>query len=484
MMRFLIPFFGLTALLVSCAFLSDMTRMDPVQVTSFLPDRTFLSPEEVGDIRLTFSASMNRALTEESFTVTKHSSLLAGTFRWEKGNRTLVFLPYVPWEARKTYTVTLSTGAEDQNGNSLEQEFSHTFHTRPETDSPLVVSVSPAPGSKISHPREPIWIQFSEAMDPADTLASFSLSPSLPGVFNWNTLEDTLQFTPLEDYRRGETYRVTLGKSAADREGNFLPEEYSFQFSVPITDVEVVSVTSRSGNRLLSPVSPGTFLDPSLEIEKDELFLIQLSSPLKPGERSSIVTLRPSIPYRIQWEEDRTSFVLTFSDPLRWGTVYEMEILQSTYRFLVNGPGSIPLRVCRIIYIQDTEENPPVREELLFARNYEFPTSSHGAFDVYISHGIGSSIELASFLSAVSIVSGNGCLDIHLQRVEESPANPAPDPPPSEGDPLTQESVFRVYCTITSLFESGTVTICLDSDMKDNRKNHLEEKYTLVVNKQ
>ncbi len=48
MMRFLIPFFGLTALLVSCAFLSDMTRMDPVQVTSFLPDRTFLSPEEVG----------------------------------------------------------------------------------------------------------------------------------------------------------------------------------------------------------------------------------------------------------------------------------------------------------------------------------------------------------------------------------------------------------------------------------------------------
>jgi hypothetical protein len=321
-------------------------------------------------------------------------------------------------------------------------------------------------------------------MDPADTLASFSLSPSLPGVFNWNTLEDTLQFTPLEDYRRGETYRVTLGKSAADREGNFLPEEYSFQFSVPITDVEVVSVTSRSGNRLLSPVSPGTFLDPSLEIEKDESFLIQLSSPLEPGERSSIVTLRPSIPYRIQWEEDRTSFVLTFSDPLRWGTVYEMEILQSTYRFLVNGPGSIPLRVCRIIYIQDTEENPPVREELLFARNYEFPTSSHGAFDVYISHGIGSSIELASFLSAVSIVSGNGCLDIHLQRVEESPANPAPDPPPSEGDPLTQESVFRVYCTVTSLFESGTVTICLDSDMKDNRKNHLEEKYTLVVNKQ
>ncbi len=484
MMRSVISFSGMIVLIVSCAFLSDMTRMDPVQVTSFLPDRTFLPLEELGEIRLTFSASMNRSLTEEAFSITKDSSPVAGTYRWEKENRALAFLPYVPWEDRKTYTVTLSTRAEDQNGNSLEQEFSHTFHTRPETDAPMVVSVSPAPGSKIFHHRESIQILFSEPMDAADTLSSFSLSPSLAGFFTWNILQDTLQFTPLEDYRAGETYRVTLGKGAADREGNPLPEEYSFQFSMPITAVEVVSVTGRLGNRLLSPAPAGAFLDPSLEIEKDESFLIRLSSPLEPGERNSIVTLRPSIPYRLQWEEDGTSFILTFSDPLRWGTVYEMEILHSTYRFLVNGPGSVPLRVCRIFYIQDTEENPPVREELLFAQNYEFPTSSHGAFDVYISHGIGSSVELASFLSAVSIVSGNGCIDINLQRVEESPVNPAPDPPPLEGDPLIKESIFRVHCTVNSLFVSGTVTICLDTDLQDNRDNHLEEKYTLIVNKQ
>jgi len=81
---------------------------------------------------------------------------------------------------------------------------------------------------------------------------------------------------------------------------------------------------------------------------------------------------------------------------------------------------------------------------------------------------------------------GNGCLDIHLLRVEENPLLPPPQPytPPREGDIPLKVQVFRVHCRLTPVFNSGTVTFTLRADLKDDLENHLVQPYTLIVNKQ
>ena len=476
--HFLISAVLFPAVLSACAVLTDLMNMDVPGIRFFHPDREYLAAGDIGDIRVGFSAEMRRTVTEEAFSLRLDSQPVPGTFSWRERGRTLVFTPLAPPREGCAYTVSVSALAEDRYGNSLGKDFSRTFHTRKESESPRVVSMSPAPGTLTSLPREPVRVGFSEPMDRSKTEGCFSMSPDLRGFFSWSGTSDALTWQPLEDYTAGWDYRVVLGREARDVSGNPLPEECSFRFSVPLKNLGVIDVRTVSGGLVLTETPEGILFDPSLLIEKDEEFHIIFSSGAGPEDRISAVSILPDTPYSVRWENDNGEVFLSFPENLLWDVLYELRVLDRRYRFRVNGEGSAPLDLSRIVYIEDTLAGSPVRYELVLTGTYPFPSCTDAAFDIYISHGIGARIVLASFLSDFSAEPGAGCLDIHPRRVETNPVLPPPLPKPGP-----DETVFSVHCEVLSLPSPGTLSLRLSTDLRDLRENRLRESRILTVNK-
>jgi hypothetical protein len=461
----------------ACAIPADLAHMEAPKILFFSPPGEYVLPEETEEIRVGFSREMRRAVTEGAFSLRRDSSPVPGTFSWEDGGRTLVFIPLAPLSEKSSYTLKLSSAAEDRYGNSLGPDFSRTFHTRPEREAPRVLSAAPSPGSWVS-PKESVRFVFSEPMAPRETESVFSLSPGLPGYFTWNEAGDSLEWTPMEDYKPGGLYTASLGRAAQDLAGNSLPEDFSLRFSARENSVEVLSVRTRWGE--VPPVGDlgGALEDPSLRIEKDEEFRILFSAAPGRENRDSPVSINPNAPVTARWEEGFTELGLSFPEGLPWNGIFELRVLKTIYRFRVNGENSVPLGVSRVVYIEDILAEPPVRRELILARDYPFPSSSDAAFDIYISHGPGATPVFASFLSAFSAEPGTMCLEIDPRRVEIGPVHPPCLPSPGSG-----ETVFRVHCGIHSLPASGTLTLRLGTELRDDRNNGLPEAYTLRVNK-
>jgi len=453
--------------------------MEGLSVLSASPEAAFVLPENVEEVTGTYSAKMRRSLAEDSFSLKCDSAALPGTFSWRGGGRTLVFSPLAPVEARRSFTLSVSAAAEDEYGNSLEDTFTRTFHTRSETTSPFLVSHSPAGGGTISS-RDPVVLLFSEPMDAASVLSSFNISPKPEGFFSWNSEANELVFTPLEDWTSGGIYEATVGNDCLDKQGNGLAEERTFRFFGPSAyDPSAVSVRAVKGGFALAPSGPGGFVDSSLKTEKDESFRIVFNKPPGIDTRKGIVSVNPSTAFGLAWEANGAACTMSFSDDLVWGAVYEIEAAGTVYRFVVNGEGSVPLSVRRVVYIPDPAAGSPVYEELRLAGNYDFPDASAAAFDVYIGHGTATAVDFASFLDSFSLSVSNGCVEFETLGAELSPAFPAPSPAAGSG-----ETVVRVSCSTDDVLSSGIVTIGVGAGLRDDRSNGLAGKFSLPVNKQ
>jgi hypothetical protein len=76
-------------------------------------------------ISMTFSKSMRQYATQNAFSLQAGATSLAGTVAWS-GN-TLTFTPAVALQSAVTHQITVTTGAQDQQGYSLAAPFTSTF---------------------------------------------------------------------------------------------------------------------------------------------------------------------------------------------------------------------------------------------------------------------------------------------------------------------------------------------------------------------
>ncbi len=101
---------------------------NPKITGSYPQSGTRVVPEETGTLAfwVTFSESMDSQITEKSFTI---NPPIRGLINWRNGNKRLVFTPY-PGEItpHTQYTMTITKGAEDKEGNDLNKNYSVTFN--------------------------------------------------------------------------------------------------------------------------------------------------------------------------------------------------------------------------------------------------------------------------------------------------------------------------------------------------------------------
>jgi parallel beta-helix repeat protein len=190
----------------------------PPQVVSHSP----VGAEVDIDVNVTidFNEEMQHLSVEEAFSIEPH---VEGTFSWI-GN-TLIFSP-LSLINDTMYTVTLGTGAEDLAGNSLKSSYQFSFTTKMDPYPPYIVEVEP---TGVDVPLNSIIrIRFSEAMDFSSLYGAFNIEPYMSGILSWEN--DTLIFTPNGKFAKNTVYNVTVQRDARDLAGNYMVENYTWQF--------------------------------------------------------------------------------------------------------------------------------------------------------------------------------------------------------------------------------------------------------------
>lgn len=464
-----------------CSFLGGLLNMKAVQIVAWSPDEEWVEAGQLSRVAVNFSTSMNRTLAEEAFSLSRNDQRLQGNFAWESNDTMLSFTPEIPFADGCRYTISVSDSAEDVYGNSLCEGFAFRFATAGELVPPTVISHQPADGSQILSLREPVCIVFSEPVEAASFYLGFSLYPSVRGAFQWSPDATEVAFLPLGDYRSGESYEVVLGREIADLSGNRLAGELRFTFRTgDAPDPSIDSVETLNGGKPLTALQLGGGIDPGLEIEKDERFLLVFSQGLGEERKADLLRVDPLTPFSLEWDGENRSCVLSFGEALCWNQAYRLDLLGLSYAFVVNGPRSLPPAITALTYCPDLDA--PAGEgkyiALEFADNLDFSGALKPAFDFYLDHAEGVQVDLGSFLQAFQLSVVPACISVDLIDVELSPLAIEPQSPPSEG-----QSVVRLHCSIEEYpAATGTVTFRVGTELRDTANNHLAEEFVLLVN--
>ncbi|ADK80886.1 Ig-like domain-containing protein [Sediminispirochaeta smaragdinae] len=448
-------------LIPGCHMIDDYLHMDAPEVRSITPAEGYADPSDVQGISIWFSASMDRPKTEAACIFSQDDQQLEGSFSWASDR--LIFTPYLGITSNHVYTVTVTTEAEDDYGNSLLHEVNHQFFTGEEIDPPFVTGTSPQAGDLVSDPYAAILIEFSEGIDEISFIDNFSISPEVMGTISWSPDKRSATFTPLVPYERGEEYEVQISKGVRDLAGNQMTKETFFRFTAGDKGTyEISSVEDISGGFFLHDIADTAY---TTGIEKADELLVTFSAAVPEDEKRDIITVNPSISYDDTWNSDNTTLHIIFDEELEYGKLYELNIVDSTYRFLVDGPHSLPLSLSRIIFINDTASPVPV--ELHLNDILTISDSDRARFDVYLHHAQGAVVDTSSFMDAFSLSSSAfQSLDFTSYSIDVG----------------ATESVVHVDASIE--MASGISSICtirIEASLCDSYDNYLEDDYLLTL---
>src|SRR5271155_4123230 len=184
-----IPAFLLAGLLAGCSDPDANSGANkpgnpttPPAVTSVNPltGSTFTCGNPVV-INATFTKAMNPAtINTTTFTLTSGTGSVAGAGTYVPATNVATVTPPAALASNTTFTAMITTGAQDQFGNSLTANFTWSFTTSPPCPPPTVTVVTPPNGSAATCPNSAvITATFSTAMNPTTiNMTTFTLTGS------------------------------------------------------------------------------------------------------------------------------------------------------------------------------------------------------------------------------------------------------------------------------------------------------------------
>jgi hypothetical protein len=347
--RILIPLF---ILFTGCDADFDF---DQPRVVSITPSHNSTLVPAGSIVVVNFSKPMDTVKTNNEFSLSGDAGKIEGYFAWENGDKRMVFTPGGNYTASDKFTVRITTGAEDKDGNDLKDESVSVFYINGETGSPYVTASAPVPDS-IGNPRNStIVITFSEPVDLNSIYRGISISPSIQGVFSWNagvTDSNIITFTPLYGFNFGVTYSVTIGDSIIDASGNKLREPLTFNFTVGDDFVKPQLTVYQDTLPVLN-------FDEALIIhgaEKDKRIVLTFSEIISADNLRSAISISPSAGFYVSSETAGgvTTGYINFTEILFPEETYTLRISSSItdlqnnplvkdyrYVFVTDGTGSI-----------------------------------------------------------------------------------------------------------------------------------------------
>jgi hypothetical protein len=255
-----------------------------------------------------FSKQMNISAVENAISISGDISPV--NFTWTNGNKTVNFDPSSELNYNSTYIITVSTQAKDADGNALLNEYSWNFKTRDKPKPPTppsIISNSPT-GVDVSI-NTIIKITFSELMDTNSVENALSITPSVAGTNSWSSA--TLTFTPNSNLNYNTQYKVTVSSGAKDLEDEFLPSEFSWQFTTVATKTPTPPTVIDK-----SPIGDNAPVDTKIQITFSEL--------MNAASVESAYSISPSVEGTITWSD--ATFIFTPNNDLEYNTRYSLSL--------------------------------------------------------------------------------------------------------------------------------------------------------------
>lgn len=352
--------FILSALMFITGCFADMDFERPEIVSVSPSHNSTLIPRDSAVV-VEFSKAMDTVKTNNEFSLSGENGNVNGTFAWIDGDRKLIFTPRGEFSPEK-FTLRITKGAEDKDGNDLKNEFVSVFYIRGENVSPAVSSYSPG-ANTIGNPRDAsVVINFSEPVNLNTIYGGITVTPSIQGYYVWNAGTDdsaTITFTPLYGFDYGVTYTVGVSDSILDISGNKLRDPVTFSFTV--------------GDDFTKPeLDVSQDLTPPLDFdeshithgaEKNRRIILRFSEIINTDNLRNAVTISPSAVTYISSEITGgvTTAYINFTENLLPAETYTLRIsssitdlqnnsLISDYRyvFVTDGANSLPPVVSEI----------------------------------------------------------------------------------------------------------------------------------------
>ncbi len=185
-----------------------------------------------------FNEPMNPlSITTGSFLLKAGTTAITGVVSYS--GTTAVFSPSANLTANTLYTATITTGAKDVGGNTMESNYVWSFTTGATTDIifPTVTSTDPIPAAIGVDLNKIIAAVFSEAMNSLTiNNSTFTLKQGLiplTGLVSYSGT--TAYFNPSIDLLPNTIYTATITTGAQDLAGNALQANYTWSFTTGLT---------------------------------------------------------------------------------------------------------------------------------------------------------------------------------------------------------------------------------------------------------
>jgi hypothetical protein len=231
-------------------------------------------------VSASFSMPMNASTIDETtFTLTKGTSPVLGTVAYN--GITATFTPNIALELDALYTATITAGAKNIAGTSIQVDYIWSFRTAVNA-SPVVDSSDPIPNETKVAINKVITATFNEPMDQTtiDGL-SFTIKEgvtSIAGVVTYNGL--TATFAPNLNLELDKIYTATITTAAKNLLGTPLDVNHNWIFSTKTSPAPAIDLNSVGRFGIIAGV--GVSNDAGFSV------ISNLDVGIYPGVRSSI----------------------------------------------------------------------------------------------------------------------------------------------------------------------------------------------------
>jgi hypothetical protein len=219
------------------SFTTSSEACAPPTVISVTPPNLAVGVCPSTAVTATFSEAMNPAtINTTTFTLTGPGTTpVTGVVTYAASTAT--FTPASALALSTLYTATITTGAQNLNGNALASNYAWSFTTAGAACAPpTVISVAPPDLAVGICPSTLVVATFSEAMNPA-TINSTTFTLTGPGVtavggtVSYDAASDAATFTPTNPLAVSTTYTATITTGAQDLAGGSLAANYVWTFT-------------------------------------------------------------------------------------------------------------------------------------------------------------------------------------------------------------------------------------------------------------
>jgi hypothetical protein len=231
----------------------NTTDTTPPTVTVTDPANTATGISLNQPIVITFSEAMNPStINNSTVTLSQGTTPVAATVSYSDNNATLTLAGNLA--PNKAYTGTVTKGAKDAAGNSLNANYTFNFTTgaTPDVTPPVVSSSDPANSATSVALSKIVTVTFNEAMDPLSiTTSTFTLKHGTTVVSGTVSYTGTqASFVSSGNLTPSTVYTGTITTGAKDAAGNALASNYTFSFTTSaaadVTPPTLVSITPAS----------------------------------------------------------------------------------------------------------------------------------------------------------------------------------------------------------------------------------------------